>query len=127
MEKNYYYAGFRRRFIAIMIDTVILVPCLLLASALGLKGNLFEIFICWVYFAGMESSPMQGTIGKMVTGIKVIDLQGNRISLIVASVRYIVKGFSSILFFVGYLMVIFSPKKQGLHDVLSGCLVVWGG
>ena len=119
-----YYASFKKRFIATIIDTVILISFLLLANALGLKGNLFEFFLCWVYFAGMESSPMQGTIGKILTGIKVIDLRGERINIATASVRYIGKGLSFLLFFIGYLMVPFSPKKQGLHDILSECLVV---
>lgn len=119
-----YYASFGKRFIALIIDTVILIPFLLLASVVGLKGNFFEFFVCWVYFAGMESSPMQGTIGKILTGIKVINLRGDRISLAAASVRYIGKGLSFLLFFIGYLMVPFSPKKQGLHDILSECLVI---
>ena len=119
-----FYAGFRKRFIAIMFDTIILISFLLGVQALGLNGRFFEAFICWVYFAGLESSPMQGTLGKFLIGIKVTDLEGNRINLRVAIVRLIGKQISFLLFFIGYFMVPFNPKKQGLHDIISGCLVV---
>jgi uncharacterized RDD family membrane protein YckC len=119
-----FYAGFRKRCIAIMFDAIILIPFLLGFQALGLDGRFFEAFVCWVYFAGLESSPMQGTLGKFLIGIKVTDLYGNRINLRVAIVRLIGKQISFLLFFIGYFMVPFNPKKQGLHDIISGCLVV---
>ena len=118
------YAGFRKRFIAIVIDTIILIPFLLMAKSLGFEGQLFEAVICWAYFSGMESSPTQGTIGKIVTGIKVVDIEGNKITWKIASVRYIGRIISFLLCFGGFLIVPFSPKKQGLHDMLAGCLVV---
>jgi uncharacterized RDD family membrane protein YckC len=119
-----FYAGFRKRCIAIMFDAIILIPFLLGFQALGLDGRFFEAFVCCVYFAGLESSPMQGTLGKFLIGIKVTDLYGNRINLRVAIVRLIGKQISFLLFFIGYFMVPFNPKKQGLHDIISGCLVV---
>jgi hypothetical protein len=72
----------------------------------------------------MESSTKQGTLGKMALGIKVTDLNGNRIDFSKASGRYFGKIISSIILCIGYIMVAFTQKKQGLHDIMAGCLVV---
>jgi uncharacterized RDD family membrane protein YckC len=72
----------------------------------------------------MESSGSQGTLGKMAVGIKVTDLYGNRIGFGKATGRFFGKIISFFILLVGYLMVAFTQKKQGLHDMMAGCLVV---
>jgi multisubunit Na+/H+ antiporter MnhC subunit len=72
----------------------------------------------------MESALKQATLGKMAMRIKVTDWDGNRISFGKATCRHFGKFISGIILGIGYIMVAFTQKKQGLHDIMSGCLVV---
>jgi len=85
---------------------------------------IISIIIDWLYFAIMESSSKQATIGKMALSIKVTDEMGNRISFARASGRYFGKILSGLILMIGYIMAAFTQKKQALHDILSNCLVV---
>ena len=78
----------------------------------------------WLYFALMESSKNQGTLGKMALGIKVTDLQGNRITFGRATGRYFAKFISAMVLMIGYIIAGFTEKKQALHDIIASCLVV---
>jgi uncharacterized RDD family membrane protein YckC len=78
----------------------------------------------WLYFAYQESSPAQATIGKRALGIKVTDLEGNRISFGRATGRYFAKYLSAITLFIGFLLAAFTARKQALHDMIAGTLVV---
>ncbi len=133
------YAGFRKRFSAAIIDGFILAAAGFIIGGLagfiygysrgtqegaGALGNIVGITLGWLYFALMESSSKQGTLGKMALGIKVTDLSGNAISFGRATVRHFGKILSTIILLAGYLMVAFTAKKQGLHDMIAGCLVV---
>ncbi|MGV2289304.1 RDD family protein [Trinickia sp. YCB016] len=135
------YAGFWKRFAARLIDTIVLV---LIGGIVGvaiafvmigggvadqvgiLKGlaDLCGILFSWIYFAAMESSSKQGTLGKLALGIKVTDLEGRRISFGRASGRYFAMIISALILLIGYFMAAFTKKKQALHDMMAGCLVV---
>jgi len=146
------YAGFWRRFAAYLIDGLI-VGAVWTVIYYGLMGagvlSMPEIvdeedigpFISWMigyslissgiiillqtlYFATMESSSKQATLGKMTLGIIVTDADGKRISFGRAVGRNLGKIVSQIILFIGFLMVAFTPKKQGLHDIMASCLVV---
>ncbi|HEY9600813.1 MAG TPA: RDD family protein [Allocoleopsis sp.] len=78
----------------------------------------------WLYYAIMESSPTRATVGKMVLGIVVTNLDGNKISFVQATGRHFAKIISTILLYRGYIMAAFTDKKQTLHDIMAGCLVV---
>jgi uncharacterized RDD family membrane protein YckC len=82
------------------------------------------IAVAWVYRAGMESSRYQATVGKIAMHLKVVDLEGRRISLSHATARYFAKGLSALSLGIGYLMVGFDEQKQGLHDRIAGTLVL---
>lgn len=136
------YAGFWRRFSASLIDWLVLT---VVAAVLGLgvgffwftqvgddevSRNIFSailnlaiFIISWFYFAGLESSDAQATWGKRVVGIFVTDLQGQTLSFGRASARYFGKILSSILM-IGYLLAIFTNKKQALHDLIAGTVVI---
>ena len=143
------YAGFWNRFAAGFIDAIIaLVGGLVITgpltafallsgldrpvgaqpdamlNAVQLVNNLVSLVGGWLYFALMESSRLQGTLGKMAVQIKVTDLEGNRISFGRASGRHFGKMVSALALFIGYIMVAFTEKKQGLHDIMADCLVV---
>jgi len=81
------------------------------------------IFGSWLYEAFMESSSYQATLGKMIFGMKVTDLNGNRISFERATGRHFAKWLSTMILGIGYIMVGFTERKQGLHDLLAGTLV----
>jgi uncharacterized RDD family membrane protein YckC len=82
-----------------------------------------KLFVGYPYFALLESSRWQGTLGKLALGIKVTDLTGERISFGRATGRYFLKLMSTIMIMLGYL-VSFSDKKQTFHDYVSKTLVV---
>jgi uncharacterized RDD family membrane protein YckC len=90
-------------------------------------GRMFRIVFAsvfvWLYRAGMESSRFQATLGKLAMQIKVTDIDGGRISFERATGRYFAKFLSAITLGIGYLMVGFTPRKQGLHDQIAGTLV----
>jgi uncharacterized RDD family membrane protein YckC len=142
------FAGFWRRFAALLVDCIVLLPIGLLLFFINfmLSGviadileelppimaiignlilqNILSIIAGWLYCAIMESSSMQGTVGKKALGIKVTDLSGKPISFDKASGRYFGKFISGLILGFGYLMAAFTDKKQALHDMMAGCLLV---
>ncbi len=138
--KHMSYAGFWKRFAAFFIDSIItmigatvigLSFAITMAASgtddpdtLDLVWNTFGCFLDWVYHSVMDSSPTQGTLGKMALGIKVTDLSGDRVGFGKATGRYFGKVISALILLVGFFMVAFTEKKQGLHDMMAGCLVV---
>lgn len=86
--------------------------------------NGVSFVLSWLYYAYLEASPTQATPGKMMMGIKVTDMEGNRINFGRATIRYFSKILSAIIFGIGYLMAAFTDKKQALHDMIAGTLVV---
>jgi uncharacterized RDD family membrane protein YckC len=82
------------------------------------------IIITWFYFAWFESSKYMGTPGKILLGLKVTDLNGNRISFGKAILRFFCKTLLNLFLFVGSLFIVVSEKKQGLYDVIAGTLVI---
>lgn len=130
------YAGFWKRVAAAIIDgiitttvgsmfvTVMVAGGIEDATVLQDMANIFAIILAWLYFAVMESSPTQGTLGKMALGIKVTDIEGNKIGFVRASGRHFGKIISALILLIGFIMVSFTQKKQGLHDMMAECLVV---
>lgn len=78
------------------------------------------------YFAVFESSARQATPGKMALGLIVTDLNGDRISFGRALGRYFAKIISSLILLIGFIMIGFTERKQGLHDMIAGTLVLKG-
>jgi uncharacterized RDD family membrane protein YckC len=88
-------------------------------------GVVALIAAVWLYYALFESSTWQATPGKKVLGLFVTDLNGNRISFAHASGRFFAKLISGLIpFGIGYMMAGFTAKKQALHDLIAGCLVL---
>jgi uncharacterized RDD family membrane protein YckC len=82
----------------------------------------------WLYFAKSESSPSQATIGKRTMGIYVTDLQGQRLSFGRASGRFFSKLITNMIpFWIGWIMAAFTERKQALHDMIAGTLVLRRG
>ena len=64
------------------------------------------------------------TLGKMVFGIKVVTLEERPLTWMTVLFREFIGRYISKLFFIGYLIVAFLPKKQGIHDLLSDTTVI---
>ena len=78
----------------------------------------------WLYEALLTSSSWQATIGKRILHLKVVDEAGNRISFGRATGRFFAKILSSMFMCIGFIMIAFTDRKRGLHDMLAGTLVV---
>jgi len=78
----------------------------------------------WLYFALLESSAWQATLGKKALGLMVTDLGGGRISFARASGRLFGKLISALILWIGFMMAGFTEKKQALHDMMAGTLVI---
>ncbi|MCX8074803.1 MAG: RDD family protein [Clostridia bacterium] len=132
---QYVYAGFWLRFVALIIDGFVIFGISFVVGIIfgilfaqdGINestSNILGTIIGWLYFSLMESSSNQGTVGKIAIGLKVVDLNGNRISFLRATGRYFAKILSSITLFIGYIMAGLTEKKQALHDMVASTLVV---
>lgn len=140
------YAGFWQRFLAIFLDTLVLsgityglavamTPPFPTASGQAdfifkpddppvLLYKLLSALTWWLYFSLSESSSWQATFGKRLLGLQVTDLEGNRINFYRATLRHFSKLLSAGTMFVGFLMAAFSSRKQALHDMVAGTLVL---
>jgi uncharacterized RDD family membrane protein YckC len=79
----------------------------------------------WLYHALMESSEWQATVGKRLLGLVVTDMAGRRVSFGRATGRHFAKIITNMVpAFIGYIMTGFTEKKQALHDMIAGCLVL---
>lgn len=135
------YASFFTRFAAAFLDGII---TNILSLAIGFTSglilvaanidptepaiqalfNIIGVLVVWFYCAGFNSSSYQATPGKMAVGIKVTDINGRRIGFGRASGRFIAKLPSALLLMIGYLMQPFTQKKQALHDIMAGTIVI---
>lgn len=95
-----------------------------LGEAMSVLGSGFIGLVgSWLYFALMESSSRQATVGKIALGLAVTDEQGQRIGFGRATGRYFAKILSAAILLIGFLMVGWTSRKQGLHDMIAGTLV----
>lgn len=121
------YAGFWRRVAAYVVDSfVLLIPGAIAGAVLGHEGaaTFVQVILWWLYKALLESGARQATVGKMAFGIKVTDLQGERISFARASGRFFGMFVSALILGIGFLLAAFTARKQALHDMMAGCVVV---
>jgi len=119
------YAGFWKRFVAFLIDCVILSVATVLLHIGTFGFGWFAAFLLpWLYEAVMLSSESQATVGKMVLGIIVTDVAGLRITFGRATGRHFAKWISALLLGIGFIMAAFTEKKQALHDMIADTLVV---
>ena len=129
------FAGFWRRSLAYLIDATLLAGVeIAIASSIAVLAptdfqslaNVIPVSsaLWWAYFVVMESSPAQGTLGKLALGLYVADVHGDPITFRRASFRNAFKIFSTLILLAGWVMAGFTPRKQALHDLLAGTLVL---
>ncbi len=130
------YASISRRLVAFLLDLPFIIVlyyvcgsiCIFLEDAWGFIFDtyiiMYIIFII-VYFCAFECSPMQGTLGKALIGIQIQNSHDDSgITFMTALLRLVVKIFSILFFGFGILLIIFTKKHQGLHDLIAGTVVV---
>ncbi len=144
------YAGFWQRLVAAIIDYFILISIgmvfafitgfifTLIMFMAGFKISEIEkiytlipdplvlsitFLIMWLYFAVFEASGMGATPGKKILGMNVVGQYGDPIGFWQATKRFWCKLISSV-FMIGFIMIAFHERKQGLHDLLAGTYVV---
>jgi uncharacterized RDD family membrane protein YckC len=87
-----------------------------------------SLVVTWLYHALMESSEWQATLGKRLLGLAVADMAGQRVSFGRPTARHFGKIITNLLpAFIGYIMTAFTEKKQALHDMIAGCVVLRRG
>lgn len=133
-------AGFWIRVLANLIDGIVLaIPIGIIQFILLINESISEgyiigpmyIFAMLIsftisisYYGFLTSSKKQGTLGKMVVGIKVIGANGEKISFGRAVGRFFATYLSGI-FYIGYIMVGLTNRKRGLHDFIADTYVVY--
>ncbi len=146
------YAGFWLRFVAWIIDRIVVqIATAILFIPFGVsvgfrqlmrnhppsspdeifpalagmqKLFLIVVVLTWLYYALLESSSWQGTLGKKALGLEVTDLAGNRIAFGRATGRFFARYISWLTLGIGFLMAGFTQRKQALHDLIAGTLIV---
>ncbi|MSP88900.1 MAG: RDD family protein [Alphaproteobacteria bacterium] len=123
------YGGFWLRVVAAFIDEVILTIATAIvhgwAEPTGFVATPFAgVALHWLYEAGMTASRYRATPGKMAVGLKVTDHAGHPLSFARATGRHFTKYLSLVILAFGFVMVAFTDKKRGLHDMIAGTLVL---
>jgi uncharacterized RDD family membrane protein YckC len=131
------YGGFWIRVLAMLIDSMILFLPLgwVLNTVFGVRAFLtpiadsnqadltMQVVISGLVYIAFWLSAWQGTPGKRICGLVIVDSTGRSLSAGRALARYLCSLLAS-LTLIGILLVAFTPRKQGLHDMLAGTLVI---
>ena len=116
--------GFGIRLVAYLIDLVILVVIdVFLRVALGSAGAALSIVAGVLYTVGFWYA-MGATPGKMALGLQIVREDGSQLGLGACFLRYVGYIISGLALGLGFLWIIWDPKKQGWHDKIAGTLVV---
>jgi uncharacterized RDD family membrane protein YckC len=135
--RGYEYGGFLARFAAAFLDGLIIQivgRAIMYVISMSMENGFQVIMIAlllntvinWLYSALQESSEACATIGKRALGLKVLDLEGQRISFARATGRHFAKIPSLLILGIGYFMQPFTERRQALHDIMAGTIVVKG-
>jgi uncharacterized RDD family membrane protein YckC/Tfp pilus assembly major pilin PilA len=134
------FAGFGARVAAFIIDRIVIafiasILSAAVAAGFGLKAEEYAVaigvgvfYLSWIpgliYYTLTEGSRAQASLGKRLIGIRVATDRGGRVGYLLAFWRNFAGFFSSLILMIGYLMAAFTGKRQALHDLLAGCVVV---
>lgn len=134
------YGGFWRRLAGMLVDGALLFfPQAIFRVLLGLEvfpiidswddgrvqlAQAASLLLAFTYGVFMESSRAQGTLGQQLLGLRVTDTQGHRISPARALARHLAKFVSMLLCGIGYLLQLWTARRQTLHDLIASCVIV---
>jgi uncharacterized RDD family membrane protein YckC len=119
------YAGFWMRFLASLIDSLILlVPSIVIGLVVEFPlSTVLSVAINLGYTIGFWISE-GATPGKMAMGIVILKTDGQMMGMGSAFARYLGYWLSSAILLIGYLMIAFRHDKRGLHDLIAGTVVI---
>lgn len=120
------YASIWKRFFAFLIDAAVFVLLFwILAKTMdNVSLSVVLLVLIWLYYALLESSPAQASLGKIIMGIKVVDRRGRKLTFWQATERILSKLITHITFYFGFFIAAFDRKKQALHDRISHSAVI---
>jgi uncharacterized RDD family membrane protein YckC len=118
------YSSLGRRVVALILDGLIFaIPCAIANNLVPFVGGL----VAWFFYAPiLEASALRATLGKHLMGIQVTDLTGRRLSLRASVIRNLLKFVSGTLVCLGFVVALFTKRRQTLHDLLAESVVVYG-
>jgi uncharacterized RDD family membrane protein YckC len=94
-----------------------------LPTAIVYSFTVLIIIVPWIYFAFLDSSKNQATLGKIAARVAITDMNGARITFARGTLHFFAMYLSFFIFFVGFIITPFTRQKQGLHDIIAGCLM----
>lgn len=133
------YAGVLSRGAALIVDYLVLVAAWValtwFTGEVAARGHLSDVgragltaaasfVMAALYFAALEGSRAQATLGKLALGLQVADVHGEPIGFARALARFLGKLGSLFVLGVGFLMAVFNDRHRALHDVLTGTVVL---
>ena len=105
-------------------------------AAMDVSKKLIVFMLFWVsvwlpsglYFAGLESSTRRATLGKMALKLVAVRMDGSKLSFLRATARYYSKAVADLVPF-GFVatLPLYGDRRQGLHDWVTGVVVVAKG
>lgn len=113
-EVTYELASFVERLAARIIDVLIII----------IPNTILPLVAGWLYWALQQGGKPQATVGQKALGIKVVDLNGNKVEFPQATGRFFANILNVLTIFLGYFMFFLNDKNQCLHDYLSNVVVV---
>jgi uncharacterized RDD family membrane protein YckC len=128
-------AGFWLRFVALVVDSALMMILLgvMMIGAAGVSEDLVVptyglwVLISFLYWPVLESTTRRGTVGKMMLGLVVADIDGGKLPFLRSLLRNLAKIISAIPFYIGFLLAAFTARKQALHDLITKAVVLRQG
>ncbi len=135
------YAGFTTRLVAFVVDVLIVIASIavmtsvanLLNDVLGfsqITTTLLSVAVAvtslvflqtyWIFFWMLAGQ----TPGKRLMGLRIVKVDGSRVT-ISACIRRLVGYYISAILFLGFLWVLIDGRRQGFHDKLAGTFVLY--
>lgn len=113
-KQKYELASFGARLGARIIDVLIIF----------IPNSIIPLIPGWLYWSILQSGDSQATVGQRALGIKVIGVRGQKVTFGMATGRFFGNLLNLLTLFIGYFMFFMNDKRQCLHDMVSGCVVV---
>ena len=111
-----------------MVYGAILLICWIISLIIGdwfVVVGFFLYFIVGLgYMVVMPATNFQGTFGKVIMGVKIIDENDEKVTVGRSALRYVGMMLSGMIMYIGYIMIAFHPEKKGLHDIIAKTYVV---
>lgn len=120
------YVSVWKRFWAFLIDLAVFAVIFWAMAQLmnEFKVSLALLVIIWLYYALLESSPWQASLGKRLMGLKVVDKRGRKLTFSKASKRMLLRLVTNLTFYFGFFTAAFDKHRETLHDHLSKSVVI---